>query len=66
MSTRAADVVRLVRPRDWVKNVFVLLLLPFAVASGSTPDPIAVGLGLAAMSLAGSAAYVFNDWRDAG
>ena len=65
MSTRAADVVRLVRPRDWVKNVFVLLPLPFAVASGSTPDPIAVGLGLAAMSLAGSAAYVFNDWRDA-
>ena len=59
------DLVRLVRPRDWLKNVFVLLPLPFAIGSGAMPDPVAIGLGLAAMSLASSAAYVFNDWRDA-
>ena len=66
MGTRVADLVRLVRPRDWLKNVFVLLPLPFAVASGSSLDPFAVAAGLAAMSLVSSAAYVFNDWRDAG
>ena len=65
MDTRVADLVRLVRPRDWLKNVFVLLPLPFAVGSGSVLDPFAVAVGLAAMSLASSAAYVFNDWWDA-
>lgn len=66
MGTRVADLARLVRPRDWLKNVFVLLPLPFAVAGGSSLDPVAVMAGLVAMSLASSAAYVFNDWRDAG
>ena len=65
MNTGVADLVRVVRPRDWLKNVFVLLPLPFAVAGGSTLEPLTVGFGLAAMSLASSAAYVFNDWRDA-
>lgn len=60
-----ADVVSLLRPRDWLKNMFVLLPLPFAMGGDSTPDPVAFGLGLAAMSLASSAKYVFNDWRDA-
>lgn len=60
-----ADLARLVRPRDWLKNVFVLLPLPFAVAGGSTLDPITLAAGLAAMSLASSAAYVFNDAWDA-
>lgn len=59
------DLVRLVRPRDWLKNVFVLLPLPFALGGGSSMEPITLGLGLVAMSLASSAAYAFNDWWDA-
>ena len=65
MREAVTDLVRLARPRDWLKNVFVLLPLPFAVASGSALDPVAIAAGLMAMSLASSAAYVFNDWWDA-
>ena len=66
MRGTGGDVRRLVRPSDWLKSAFVLLPLPFAVGSGATLDLVALGVGLAAMSLASSAAYVFNDWRDAG
>ena len=61
----AREVVRLARPRDWLKNVFVLLPLPFALGGGSRIEPAALGLGLVAMSLASSSAYAFNDWWDA-
>ena len=64
-ASAARELVRLVRPRDWLKNVFVLLPLPFALAGGSRVDPAALVLGLVAMSLTSSAAYVFNDWWDA-
>ena len=64
-ASAARDFVRLVRPRDWLKNVFVLLPLPFALGGGSRLDPVVLALGLVAMSLASSAAYVFNDWWDA-
>ena len=59
-------IVRLVRPRDWLKNVFVLMPLPFALGASGTFDPVVVVAGLAAMSLVSSAAYVFNDLWDAG
>ena len=59
-------IVRLVRPRDWLKNVFVLMPLPFALGASGTFDPLVVVAGLAAMSLVSSAAYVFNDLWDAG
>ena len=59
-------IVRLIRPRDWLKNVFVLMPLPFALGASGTFDPSAVVVGLAAMSLVSSAAYVFNDLWDAG
>ncbi|MCY4659321.1 MAG: UbiA prenyltransferase family protein [Acidobacteria bacterium] len=65
-ASAARDLVRLVRPRDWLKNVFVLLPLPFALGGGSSVEPAALALGLVAMSLASSAAYAFNDWWDAG
>ena len=62
----ARDLVRLVRPRDWLKNVFVLFPLPFALGGGNGVEPVALVLGLVAMSLTSSAAYAFNDWWDAG
>ena len=59
-------IVRLIRPRDWLKNVFVLMPLPFALGASGTFEPLVVVVGLAAMSLVSSAAYVFNDLWDAG
>jgi 4-hydroxybenzoate polyprenyltransferase len=57
-------VLRLVRPRQWVKNIFVLTALIF---SGRVLDPQAVlhaALAFAAFCLAASATYLLNDWRD--
>jgi 4-hydroxybenzoate polyprenyltransferase len=62
-ATRA--VVRLLRPRQWVKNAFVLAPLIF---SGSFTQAAAVRNALLAVALfcvAASAAYVFNDIIDA-
>ena len=56
--------VRLIRPAEWVKNVFVLAGLVF---SAKATDPHAIGLSLiafAAFCLAASATYIINDIRD--
>lgn len=53
------------RPRQWVKNVFVLAPLVFAKRAG---DPVALAAALWAAILfcmASSAVYLFNDLRDA-
>ncbi|MBN8731822.1 MAG: UbiA family prenyltransferase [Acidobacteria bacterium] len=58
------DYVTLLRPRDWIKNLFVLSPLVF---SGKFRDPEAVQLGLFAMlvfSVVSSATYVWNDLCD--
>ena len=34
----AVDYLRLARPKDWVKNAFVLMPIPFALAAGGTLD----------------------------
>lgn len=59
-----AALVALLRPRQWIKNVFVLAPLVFAV---QVFNPAAVQQALAATALfclASSAVYIFNDWRD--
>lgn len=56
--------VKLMRPKQWIKNGFVLAPLIFA---GAFRQPEAVVQALAAMAffcLASSAVYVFNDMRD--
>lgn len=60
-----ADLIRLSRPRHWVKNAFVLMPLPFALASGAAIDPLSFAVGLLGFCLANSAVYAFNDARDA-
>lgn len=60
----ARDLLRLARPLDWLKGFFVLMPLPFAVASGAHLDPLPFALGLLGFSLLSSAVYVFNDLRD--
>ena len=59
------DFLELSRPKDWIKNVFVFMPVPFALASGAHLDPRVFVLGLAAFCLANSAVYSFNDAQDA-
>jgi 4-hydroxybenzoate polyprenyltransferase len=64
--TRWPAFVELLRPRQWVKNVFVLVGLLFGHA---WRDPALAGAALwatFAFCLASGAAYAFNDARDAG
>jgi decaprenyl-phosphate phosphoribosyltransferase len=62
---RLGSLVRLARPGDWIKNVFMLLPVPFALADGATLDPAAFLLGLLGFCLINSAVYTFNDLCDA-
>ncbi|MCE5266942.1 MAG: UbiA prenyltransferase family protein [Planctomycetaceae bacterium] len=62
--------IRLARPQDWVKNVFVLLPVPFALkaihaAGGGTPSAVSFLLGLTGFCLINSAIYTLNDFCDA-
>jgi len=57
--------VRLARPRDWAKAVFIVLPLPFALRAGARIDPVAFAVGIAAFCVTASGVYVLNDLRDA-
>ncbi len=59
------DYLELSRPKDWVKNVFVFMPVPFALASGAKLDRHVFALGLLAFCMANSAVYSFNDAQDA-
>ena len=60
-----ADLIKLSRPTHWVKNVFVFLPVPFALASGAHLDLVSFGAGLLSICLAASAVYALNDSFDA-
>jgi len=57
--------IRLARPRDWAKAVFVLLPVPFAWRAGATFSVRDLAIGVLAFCLTASAVYVMNDLRDA-
>lgn len=59
--------IRLARPRDWIKNVFVLLPIPFALKATGGKDfaLTALLLGLAGFCLIASSVYTLNDLFDA-
>jgi 4-hydroxybenzoate polyprenyltransferase len=65
MPRLASALVRLARPRDWAKSVFVVLPLPFALRAGARLDPWDFALGVLAFCLTASGVYVMNDLRDA-
>ncbi|MBL8807070.1 MAG: decaprenyl-phosphate phosphoribosyltransferase [Rhodospirillales bacterium] len=59
-----SDLIRLARPKHWVKNAFVaapLFFTPDAITTGSLA---AVALAMLAFSLAASAVYIVNDYFD--
>jgi len=60
---RKRDVMRALRPHQWVKNV--LLLVPVIAAHDFTAATLAlVALGVAAFSAAASSIYIINDLLD--
>lgn len=59
------DYIKLSRPKHWIKNIFVLMPMPFALASGAHFEPAQFFLGLCAFCMANSAVYAFNDAQDA-
>lgn len=61
---KAAAIIKLARPGDWVKNLFVF---PALLASGKTTDPAAIGAALVAFfafSFVASGVYCINDALD--
>jgi 4-hydroxybenzoate polyprenyltransferase len=57
--------IRLARPRDWAKSVFVLLPVPFAWRAGAVISLRDLAIGVLAFCATASAVYVMNDLRDA-
>lgn len=60
-----ADYLAIARPRHWIKNLFVFMPLPHALAAGGVLDAPAFVAGVAGFSLTCSAVYAFNDCKDA-
>ena len=60
----AGGVVRLMRPRQWVKNLLVLAAPLFAARLFEGPVLARTILAFVAFSLVSSAGYAFNDVRD--
>lgn len=56
--------LELLRIRHWIKGLFILLPLPFAVASGVDLHPENLILGILGFSLVSSSVYIFNDIQD--
>lgn len=63
--SRVPPVLLLLRPHHWIKNAFVLLPVPFALAAGAHLDAAIFAAGFLGFCLLASAVYAFNDIRDA-
>lgn len=59
------SLVRLARPKQWAKGVFVLIGPMYALVDGSLVSGLAVLGAFLALGLVSSAGYVLNDLRDA-
>ena len=58
------QLIHAMRPREWVKNVFVLAALVFTKRIFEPSDLLQGGLALVSFCLISGAAYLFNDIRD--
>jgi len=56
--------LRLARPKQWAKGVFVLVGPLYGAAEGKAVDWLVVALAVVAFGLASSGCYVVNDIRD--
>jgi 4-hydroxybenzoate polyprenyltransferase len=64
MSFPVGPLIRLLRPKQWVKNVFVGAGVFFGAHLHDLQLVVAMGLCFAAFSLMGSSVYVLNDYLD--
>lgn len=65
MSFQPAALFRLLRPTQWVKNVFVCVGWLFGAQAHDNGELLGkVGLAVLAFCLVSSAVYAFNDYRD--
>ncbi len=60
------DAIRLIRPKQWAKNLLVFAAYLFAAKFGDAESTRLVLIAFAAMCLVSSATYVFNDLFDIG
>lgn len=58
------SVIRLIRVRQWVKNLFLFIPSFFAGHLFKTEELLMVAIGALAFSLVASGVYVVNDYRD--
>jgi 4-hydroxybenzoate polyprenyltransferase len=56
--------IRLIRPKHWVKNAFVGAPLFFTPDAVNAANVTSVALGILAFCAAASAVYILNDWCD--
>jgi 4-hydroxybenzoate polyprenyltransferase len=59
-----SSLLRLARPRQWVKNAFVAAPLFFTPEAINAANLLRVALAVAIFCLMASAIYAFNDWCD--
>ncbi|MBL8760857.1 MAG: UbiA family prenyltransferase [Phycisphaerae bacterium] len=59
------DLVKLARPKQWSKSVFVLIGPLYGFAAGQSVDWRSVAFAVLAFALASSGCYIVNDIRDA-
>lgn len=59
------DLIKLARPKQWSKSVFVLIGPLYGYAAGQSIDWRSVAFAIVAFALASSGCYIINDIRDA-
>jgi decaprenyl-phosphate phosphoribosyltransferase len=59
------DLIKLARPKQWSKSVFVLIGPLYGYAAGQSIDWRSVTFAIVAFALASSGCYIINDIRDA-
>ncbi len=64
VTTRFQAVLKLIRVKHWVKNLFLFIPSFFAGHLFHTRELLMVGIGAVAFSLVASGVYVINDYRD--
>jgi decaprenyl-phosphate phosphoribosyltransferase len=61
---QTAELLRLLRPRQWVKNAFIAAPLFFTPAAVSPGSVLRVALGIMCFCALSSAIYILNDYMD--
>lgn len=64
MKFNIKDILRLIRPHQYIKNLFIFMPLFFAGQIGNTDLLLNVVIAFVAFSLTASAIYVLNDYHD--